>query len=185
MSKKILIAKINSVFGIKGEVKIVVYSQDPLQIEKYQIFDEKGNPVQIKITNKNKTIVGHSGSGDPILIAKLSTISNRNEAEAARGAEFFVNREDLQDTADDEFYYADLIGLEVRDANTGIGKVVNVQDFGAGGMLEIEFEDSFRKTTNGKNFEKIENFPFSGKIFSEVNLSQNFIKIELPEILKE
>ena len=184
--KKILIAKIISAFGIKGEVKIVAFCEDPLQIEKYPLFDAKDNPIQIKITNKNKTVVGSSGSGDPILIVKVSTISDRNQAEAMRGTEFFANREDFKETSDDEFYYIDLIGLEVHDADSKkIGKVLNVQDFGAGGMLEIEFEDEFRKTSAGKNFEKIENFPFSGKIFPEVNLKKGFIKIEFPEIIKE
>lgn len=184
--KKILIAKIISAFGIKGEVKIVAFCEDPLQIEKYPLFDTKDNPIQIKITNKNKTVVGSSGSGDPILIVKVSTISDRNQAEAMRGTEFFANREDFKETSDDEFYYIDLIGLEVHDADSKkIGKVLNVQDFGAGGMLEIEFEDEFRKTSAGKNFEKIENFPFSGKIFPEVNLKKGFIKIKFPEIIKE
>lgn len=184
MSKKIVIAKIISAFGIKGEVKIVAYCQDPLQIEKYPLFDAKDNVLQIKISNKNKAVVGSSGSGDPILIVKLSSISDRNQAEAARGSEIFVKREDLKETVDDEFYYADLIGLEVRseDGST-IGKVLNIQDFGAGGMLEIEFTESFKNTAAGGNFEKIENFPFSGKIFPEVNIAQNFIRIELPEIL--
>ena len=184
--KKILIAKIISAFGIKGEVKIVAFCDNPLQIEKYPLFDAKGNPIQIKITNKNKTVIGSSGSGDPILIAKVSTINDRNQAEAMRGSEFFVNREDFSETSEDEFYYIDLIGLEVHDENSKkIGKVLNVQDFGAGGMLEIEFEDEFHKSTNGKAFEKIENFPFSGKIFPEVNVKKGFLKIEFPEILKE
>lgn len=186
MSKKIVIAKIISAFGIKGEVKIAAYCQDVLQIEKYPLFDAKENPLKIKITNKNKTVVGNSGSGDPILIVKISGIEDRNKAEEMRGAEIFVNRQDFKETNDDEFYYIDLIELEVLDEKSEkIGKVVNVQDFGAGGMLEIEFEEKFRKSSAGKNFDKTENFPFSGKIFPEVNVKKGFIKIEFPEILTE
>lgn len=186
MSKKIVIAKIISAFGIKGEVKIIAYCQDPLQIEKYPLFDAKGNALQIKIANKNKTVIGSSATGDPILIAKLSTVKDRNEAEAARGSEIFVNRENLKETTQDEFYYVDLIGLEVRNKESEkIGKVINVQDFGAGGMLEIAFEEKFCKSPSGKAFEQVENFPFSGKIFPEVNIKQGFLTIELPEILKE
>ncbi len=186
MSKKIVIAKIISAFGIKGEVKIVAYCQDPLQIEKYPLFDAKGAALKIKITNKNKAVVGSSGSGDPILIVKIDTIKDRNEAELARGLEIFVNREDLKETAADEFYYSDLIGLAVQtEDGTKIGKVLNVQDFGAGGMLEIAFEESFTQSTAGGNFDKIENFPFSGKIFPQVNIQQGFIQIELPEIFSD
>ena len=51
MTKKILIAKVNSVFGIKGEIKIIVYSNDPHSIENYSLFDAEDKPVKIKITN--------------------------------------------------------------------------------------------------------------------------------------
>ncbi len=186
MSKKVLIAKVISPFGIKGEVKIVAYCQDPLQIEKYPLFDAKENKISAKITNKNKTVISSSGSGDPILIVKLSNIADRNQAEAARGLEIFVDRQNFNQADEDEFYYVDLIGLTVLDSSsTPIGKVLNVQDFGGGGMLEIEFAEKFCSSAVGKNFGKIENFPFSSKIFPEVNLSQGSIRIELPEILTE
>lgn len=186
MSKQILIAKIISVFGIKGEVKIVAYCQDPLQIEKYPLFDKKGNKLSITISNKNKTVIAQSASGDPILIVKINSLNNRNEAEAARGMEIFVNREDFQETAEDEFYHIDLIGLKVQNSdNSVIGKILNVQDFGAGGMLEIEFLEEFCKSAAGKNFNKIENLPFSSKFFPEVKVKEGFIRIDLPEILTE
>ena len=41
MTKKILFAKVNSVFGIKGDVKLIVFSDNPENIEKYSLFDEK------------------------------------------------------------------------------------------------------------------------------------------------
>ncbi len=186
MSKKILIAKIISAFGIKGGVKILCFCEDPLQIEKYPLCDAKGNSVKIKISNKNKAVVGSNASGDPILIVTIDGVLDRNKAEELRGAEFFVNREDLNETPDDEFYYVDLIGLDVIDATAKkIGKVLNVQDFGAGGMLEIEFEEDFLKTAAGKNLEKIENFPFKNTAFPEVNLKKGFVKMEVPEILQE
>ncbi|NBV06076.1 MAG: 16S rRNA processing protein RimM [Proteobacteria bacterium] len=186
MSKKILIAKVISAFGIKGEVKIVAYCQDILQIEKYPLFDAKGNLVKIKISNKNKTIVGKSGSNDPILIVKISGVEERNRAEEIRGAEFFVSRENFKETKKDEFYYVDLIGLKViNETKKEIGQVLNVQDFGAGGMLEIKFNKEFLKSKAGKDFTEIENLPFTGKIFPEVNLEEGFIRIDLPEVIKK
>ncbi|MDX2083273.1 MAG: ribosome maturation factor RimM [Rickettsiales bacterium] len=184
MTKKILIAKVISAFGIKGEVKIINYCQEPLQLEKYPLFDAKGNSLQLKISNKNKTAIGSNSSGAPIFIAKITGVDDRNNAEKIRGTEIFINRQDLKQTSEDEFYYADLIGLDVVDKNTKkIGKVIDVQDFGAGGMLEIEFDEEFRKSDLGKNLEKIENFPFSNKIFPQIDLKNNFIVLEIPQIL--
>lgn len=181
MDKKILVGKVTSVFGIKGEVKVISYCENPTQIEKYDLFDSKGNKIKLKITNKNKTIVGSNKLGDSILIAAIQGVTDRNAAEKLRGEEFFANRADFKEIDNDEFYYVDLIGLDVIDGSSKkLGKVTNVYDFGGGGMLEIEF----LKADTKSNIEKIENFAFKNETFPEVNLRENFIRINLPEILK-
>ena len=177
--KKILIAKITTVFGIKGEVKIVVYSQNPTQIENYTLFDAHGKEFKVTISNKNKTIIGTS-SGDPIMIARIEGVNDRNESEKLRGVELYANREDFEETEEDEFYYVDLIGLDVVNMDSKkIGKVLNVSEHGAGGILEIKFD----KKALPANYEEIENFPFKNSIFPEVNLAKKFIRIDLPEVV--
>lgn len=182
-NKRILIGKINSVFGIKGAVKIISFCEDPIQIENYPLFDEDGNAIKLRISNKNKAIVGTSGFGNAILIASIEGVTDRNKAETLRGKEIFVNREDFNETDEDEFYYVDLIDLDVIDETKNkIGKVVNVQDFGAGGMLEIEFEEKFKEANAEKKLGKIENFPFKDETFPEVNLKEGWIKMTMPEM---
>lgn len=177
--KKILIAKITTVFGIKGEVKIVVYSQDPTQIENYTLYDAHGKEFKVTISNKNKTIIGTS-SGDPIMIARIEGVNDRNESEKLRGVELYANREDFDETDGDEFYYVDLIGLDVVDMDSKkIGKVLNVSEHGAGGILEIKFD----KKSLPANYEEVENFSFKNSIFPEVNLAKKFIRIDLPEVV--
>jgi 16S rRNA processing protein RimM len=179
MTKKILIAKVNSVFGIKGELKILVYSDNPQNIEKYSLFDAAGNQIKIKITNKNKTVIGTS-SGNPIIIAKVDGVNDRSAAELLRGCEFFVDRQEFEDLEEDEFYYFDLIGLDVIDMNSKkIGKVLNVLDQGAGGVVEISFDQNELKNQLGK----IDNFPFKNDFFPEVNLKKNFIRFDAPEVV--
>jgi 16S rRNA processing protein RimM len=181
MTKRILIGKIISAFGIKGEVKIISYSQNPNQIADYPIFLKNGEELKIKISNKNKVSIGTNNSGEAIFIAKIDGITDRNMSEKLRGEEIFVSRADFSELSDNEFYYVDLIGLDVIDANSQkIGKVINVGDHGAGGIIEIEFE----KADPQNNREKIENFPFKNAIFPEVNLAKNFIRIDLPEVIK-
>ena len=58
--------------------------------------------------------------------------------------------------------------------------MINVYDYKAGAMLEIEFE----KTDTKNNRETIENFAFKNEIFPEVNLKKGFVKIDMPEIVK-
>ena len=179
MSKKILIGKITTAFGIKGDVKIVVYSNDPLAIETYSLFDSKGKQFKVRISNKNKAVIG-TASGDPIIMAKIEGVNDRTAAETLRGVELYTNREDFAQTNEDEFYYVDLIGLDVVDINSKkIGSVINVFEHGAGGVLEIKFDQN----SIPKNYGEIENFSFKGEIFPEVNLKKNFIRIDLPEVV--
>lgn len=182
MTKKVLIGKVISVFGIKGEVKIISYLSDSLKIEKYSLFDELGNSLKLKISNKNKSTIGTNSSGDEILIVKIDGITDRNAAEKLRGTEIFANRSDFDDTSDGEFYYVDLIGLDVINMDSKkIGKVLNVFDHGAGGIIEIEFDEADPKN----NREKIENFPFKNQLFPEINLQSGFVRIDMPEIVKK
>lgn len=175
--KKILIAKVTSVFGIKGEIKLIVFSDDPYKIEKYSLFDSEENPIKVKINNKNKTVIG-SSSGNPILIVKVDGVNDRNAAELLRGKEFFVWRQDLEKLDENQFYYADLIGMDVIDmASKKIGTVANVLDFGAGGIIEIKF--------NQGDFSEINNFPFKNEFFPEVNLKENFLRFDAPEIIED
>lgn len=182
MTKKILVAKIISAFGIKGEVKIMSYCDNPLQIEKYNLSDAKGNSLKVKISNKNKAVIGTNAANEAVLIAKIEGVNDRNESEKLRGVEIFADRKDFAKTSKDEFYYVDLIGLDVVDMNSKkIGKVLNVFDHGAGGVIEIEFSEG----SLPKNYEKIDNFSFKNEIFPEVNLEENFIRIDLPEVVNE
>ena len=69
--------------------------------------------------------------------ARLSGVTTREEAEALKGTRLYVDRAVLPAPDEDEFYYADLIGLRVEDRGGGLlGKVKSVHEFGAGDMLE-------------------------------------------------
>ncbi len=174
INQKVLIAKVSSVFGIKGEVKIISYCQNPHDVEKYPLYDKNGEKFTLKISNKNKAVIGTTESG-AILIAKISLAENRNEAEALRGMEIFTDRKNFaKKLKKNEFYHADLIDLNVvDDSKKKIGKVLAILDFGAGVMIEIKFKSG-----------EVENFPFKNEFFGEVNIEENFIKFFKPEFVE-
>lgn len=183
MDKKIVtIGKIIKPHGIRGEVKIVSYCQNPIQIENYPLFDEEKNPLKLKISNKNKAVIG-TASGEAILLAKIEGVNNRNDSENLRGKEIFVAREEFEKTsAENEFYYVDLIGLNVTDKEKQkIGEVINVLDNGAGAMLEIKFI----KENIKENYGQLESLPFKNEYFPDVNIQEGFIICDLPEIEKD
>ena len=74
-----------------------------------------------------------------VLVARLKGVNDRNAAEKLNGVELFVDRDRLPPTDDDDdFYHADLIGLDARLADgTVLGKVSAVPNFGAGDLIEV------------------------------------------------
>jgi 16S rRNA processing protein RimM len=73
------------------------------------------------------------------LIARVSGVDDCNEAEALRGLRLYLPRAALPQTEAEEYYHADLIGLEaVLGDGTPVGRVRAIYDFGAGDTLELE-----------------------------------------------
>lgn len=76
-----------------------------------------------------------------MIIAHIDGIDDRNAAELLRGIELFINRDDLPALPDGEFYQADLIGMHVIRSGLTIGVVDNIQNYGAGDILELDNGD--------------------------------------------
>jgi len=178
MSKKILIAKIISARGIKGEIKILYFGDDVKNLEKYSIFDAKNNQIAIKLINK--IAIGFNDSGDKIVVAKIAGIDDRNKAELLRGTELFTDRENFSKTKKNEFYITDLIGLKVFNLQQQeIGKIINVFNRGISTAIEIEFLDNFIPV----GFQKIDNFPFKNDFFPSVDVELGAVVFEAPELV--
>ena len=126
----ILLAVIAAAHGIRGAVKVKTFTSDPSNILSYgTLRDEKGQVYTLKLVR-----VASPNS----LIMTIKGIEDRNQAEALRGTKFFVERSQLPDPSDEEFYHNDLIGLRVQDLQgNDIGRVSAVSNFGAGDFLEI------------------------------------------------
>ncbi len=130
MSDKICIAAIAGSFGVRGEVRLKSFTASPEDVATYGPLSTKDGKrsFDVKITGQIK-------NG---LSARLTGISNKEQADALRGVQLFVDRDRLPSLPDDEFYHADLIGLEVFDTGgTSLGRVKAVLNHGATDLLEI------------------------------------------------
>lgn len=166
--KNIVIAKITSAHGIKGLVKVLSFAANPTDFAKYsgKIFDAKDNLYKLKIINQVP------GGNNDFFIVKIDGVEDRNAAERLGNTELFIKRSDLKKPKKDEFYYVDLVGLDVLNIEKKkIGKVLSVNDFGAGSIVEIEFDDPNR----------VDNFAFTNQIFPEVDIEKGFLIIDFPE----
>lgn len=120
--------------GIKGAVRVKTFTEDPMSIAAYgPVYDRAGR------RRLDLQVVGPAKAG---AVVRVAGVADRDGAEALRGLDLFVPRAALPAPADaEEFYHADLIGLLAEDAQGNpLGRVADVQDFGAGPILEIRGE---------------------------------------------
>jgi 16S rRNA processing protein RimM len=130
---RVVVARFGAAHGVRGEVRLKSFTADPLAIRSYRpLTAADGRAFAIK------TARPAAGTSPDMLVVALDGITTRNEAEALNGVELFLPRDRLPGTEPDEFYHADLIGLDAVLADgTGLGTIVGVQNFGAGDLLEI------------------------------------------------
>ncbi|MDB5452891.1 MAG: rimM [Caulobacteraceae bacterium] len=130
-SRLISVGRVAGAFGVKGEIRITTYTEQPLSLLKYgALLDERG-AVSLSLTGARAAKGG--------IIARAKGVDTKEQADALRGLTLHVDRAALPPADEDEFYLADLIGLAaVAPDGTSLGKVRSVQDFGAGDLLEIE-----------------------------------------------
>ena len=124
------VGAIAGVHGVRGLVKIKSFTGDPLDLTAYgPLTDESG---------RRRFRVTVTGRAKGLLIARIEGVEDREAAQALRGARLYAARAALPEPAEEEYYHADLIGLEAQDrGGAPLGRVVAVQNFGAGDILEI------------------------------------------------
>lgn len=128
--KKILLGRISSAHGIKGEILIRAFTETAQGLIDYGALDA-GNGRTIKVTHAKATNKG--------VIARVEGVTDRNGAEALKGLDLYVDRARLPEPEGDAYYHEDLIGLEAVDvAGVRIGRVRGVENYGAGDILAVE-----------------------------------------------
>lgn len=131
----VLLGAVTGAQGLKGEVVLKVFTQDPACIAAYGPLQSEDGKVTVEIEAVRPVKNGFA--------ARLKGVTDRTGAEALKGVGLYVPRAALGMAAegDDEFLQADLVGLAVEDeAGAHLGQVTAVQDFGAGDLLEIALE---------------------------------------------
>ena len=130
--KPVTVAVIIGAHGVTGEVRLKLFTDD---MGRYPVVSAGGRSMTIKSLRP-----GSNGT-----IARIAEISDRNAAEALRGTELTVPRSALPPLAPGEYYHSDLLGLPCLSTDgTALGKIVLVENFGAGDVIEIERPDGKR-----------------------------------------
>ncbi len=161
----ICVARIGAAHGVRGEVKLWTFTEDPLAVKHYGPLTTKDGARQFE--------VAHAREARDHLVATLKGIATREEAERLNGLELYIARDQLPETDDGEYYHADLIGLAaVTAADAPIGRVVAIHNFGAGDIIEIA-------PPHGATLL----LPFTNAVVPTVDLKNGRVVIELPDVV--
>lgn len=130
MTDRVCVGAIAGAFGVQGEVRLKSFCTEPADIATYgPLWSEDGTrEFGVKLT---RPVNGGLG-------ARLSGVATKEQADALKGVTLWADRDALPSLPDDEFYHADLIGLDVLDpGGVSLGKVRAIYDHGAGDILEV------------------------------------------------
>jgi len=160
---RVCVAQIGAAHGLKGEVRLWSYTEDPSAVAQYGVLETEDRSQRLEISNLR--------AAKDCFIAKLRGVDDRNAAEALRNTKLYIERDRLPATEDDDtFYHADLIGLTAFDMKGAkIGEVIAVQNFGAGDIIEVRRAD---KSTAM--------FPFNETVVPQIDIAAGRMTIVPP-----
>ncbi len=131
MADRICVAQIGAAHGIRGEVRLRSFTQDPSAFNDYGPLESEDGERHFEIETLRPAKDG--------FVARLKGIADRNAAERLTNIRLYVPRDRLPPVEDDNtFYHADLVGLAaVTPDGAAFGTVKAIHNFGAGDIVEI------------------------------------------------
>ena len=130
----VLVGEIGAAQGLKGEVRLRSFTQDPADIAAYGPLRHEVGIKTIEIERVRAT--------PKALIARIKGVGTREAAEALNRTKLYVARNALPEAPEDEWYVADLIGLSaVSPGGEVLGTVTAVHNFGASDIIEVAPSD--------------------------------------------
>ena len=135
-SRTVIVGCIVDAFGVKGQVKVRSFTEQPDSLVEYRHWLVSGSCRFTKLYN-----VFNARFDGRYVIATLEGISNRDQALELKGSQVEVDRRLLPALESDQIYWIDLIGLTVR-SSTGdkFGTVINLMETGANDVLVVQGE---------------------------------------------
>lgn len=133
------VGKISGAFGVKGWVKVYSFTEPRANILEYSplFLSRQGEWVEIKVSG------GHlQGKG---LVMGIANVTDRDQVQPLIGAELAIKKDQLEPTEEDEFYWADLMGLSVENLDGDLlGQVDHLLETGANDVLVVKAKGTER-----------------------------------------
>jgi len=118
--------------GIKGEVRVFSNTDPRENIVSY-------SPWQVEIDGQLKTVAVSGRLQGKNVIASIAGVDDRNQAIALTGCKIYILQEQLQPLDNDEYYWSDLIGMEVKSMQAeALGIVDSMMETGASDVMVVK-----------------------------------------------
>ena len=173
------VGRVMGAFGIKGWIRVQPFSADPKALFSSRRWfiqaPERPGPKTVAALPRLLRITQAKDQGDDV-VAAAQELPDRNAAEAMKGARIFISRASFPTAGDGEFYWVDLIGLQVVN-RTGelLGTVSDLLDTGAHSVLRVQRPDA---APDAALDERERLIPFVAAYIDDVNLAERRITVD-------
>ena len=161
---KVRVARIGAPHGVRGEIKLWSFTQDPVAVADY-------GPLETQDGKRHFEIESMRAAKDHFVV-RIAGIGDRTAAETLTNTDLFVPRDRLPPIEnDDTWYHADLIGLAaVTPDGVALGTVSALHNFGAGDLIEIATAQGGEPLL----------LPFTDAVVPEVDIAARKVVVVLP-----
>jgi 16S rRNA processing protein RimM len=180
------VGRIVDAWGLKGWVKVQAFAADPQALfsarQWFLLPSEKAATARLGLNLPFPTqlrIVQVKEHGE-VVVALSHEVADRAGAEALRGARVFVGRASFPSTSPDEFYWVDLIGLQVLNRDgTSLGTVTGLIDTGPHSVLQVTAPVDMARDAVAPPVPPVERLiPFVGAYIDDVSLELGRISVD-------
>lgn len=159
----VVLGRLAEPYGIRGWLKLHAFGDDPLDWAQMPVWWISSDGETWRECGLKSLKVHGNG-----LVVLLDGVPDRTAAEAMKGVLVGAPRAALPTTDDDEFYWADLLGLEVVNAaNERLGKVAGLIETGASDVLRVVGDDAVERL-----------LPFVSAVVLAVDKENGLIRVE-------
>ena len=168
MSGRIRVARIGAAHGVRGEVKLWSFTQEPMAVADYGPLETEDGAQRFEIETLRPA--------KDFMVARLKGVADRDAAAKLCNLELFVARDKLPPIdEDDTYYHADLVGMTaITPEGAPLGNVTAIHNFGAGDLVEIA------TTAGGEPLL----LPFTESVVTEIDTALRQITIVLPSVIE-
>jgi 16S rRNA processing protein RimM len=160
LPEKVVMGRVLGPFGVRGWVKLRTFTESLGSLTAYPVWwVSDGQRWREVVVEETEVHTAH-------LVAKLAGVNDRDQAFALRGQEIAIARDALPPIEEGEYYWADLLGLEVVNVQGEVlGVVEDLLETGANDVLVVKGERQHL-------------LPYVGAVVLDVNLQQRQIRVD-------